>query len=99
MQLLFLTYLVAVIADKEWLLFDCKIEYNETDNSYKKSCRNVEVNVSDAAEIRKHLGPEMSFLSPVKSIPSGYKVCQAASSVSPPQNGMIIAFRTETYCL
>ncbi len=102
MQLILLISLVTIIgaSTKTSLLFDCKIEYNETDNSYEKSCHNVEsVNLAESEELRKQLGPEISFLSPIKSIPVGYKVCQAASSISgPPQNGMIIAFRTEKYC-
>ena len=60
------------------------------------------MNIADAEELRKQLGPEISFLSPIKSIPGGYQKCRVASSQlhfpEPPLNEMIIASYKEEYC-
>ena len=103
-QLMLLVISMAIIGASAttWLLyFDCKIEYDRTANSYQKDCHNVAVDdTANLTEIRRQIGPEISFLSPVKSIPSGYKVCQKSSSVSSPQNNqLVVAFLTEIYCL
>ncbi len=101
-QLMLLVISMAIIGASAttWLLFDCKIEYDRTANSYQKDCHNVAVDdTANVTEIRRQIGPEISFLSPIKSIPFEYKVCQKSSSVSSPQNNkMVVAFLTETYC-
>jgi len=82
---------------KTWLPYDCKITQNG--NSYDKNCNFKEVEQSQVGYYRQQLGPEISPYSQFQTIPSGYNICNADSTISKnTSTGERRATVTENYC-